>query len=123
MRITAGLVSSQHTHHSLALYVTILELWAFGREYAAQMLKNAQALGRHLRAAGFKLIERGGQSSDSQMHPHLRPAPARVRLETGRWAEACTVPIQSQESRNGIVDDGGGVDGDRRAYGAKGARR
>lgn len=42
--LSSGLVSSQHTHHSLALYLTILEMYHYGKDYAKQMIENAKAL-------------------------------------------------------------------------------
>ena len=51
--INVGLVSSQHTHHAICLYITVLEMKHFGKEYARQIVANAQELGRQLRSQGF----------------------------------------------------------------------
>lgn len=58
--ISEGLVSSQHTHHSLALGVTVLEMQEFGEQYGRDMLANAQALGNGLLAQGLELSNRDG---------------------------------------------------------------
>ena len=62
-----GLVSSQHTHHSAALYLAILEMEQYGRAYAQQMIKNAKALANELGAQGFSLISRKGESTNSHV--------------------------------------------------------
>lgn len=51
-------VSSQHTHHSMALYITILEMSVYGKAYAQQILKNAHTLARALIAKGFRIVSR-----------------------------------------------------------------
>ncbi|HEU0199825.1 MAG TPA: hypothetical protein VFR86_05270 [Burkholderiaceae bacterium] len=51
--LDAGLVSSQHTHHLIALCITLLEMQRWGKVYARQMLSNAAALDRALRARGY----------------------------------------------------------------------
>ncbi len=53
--LSRGFVSSQHTHHALALYVAMLEMRAFGRAYARQAVRNAVALGNELEKRGFEL--------------------------------------------------------------------
>jgi glycine/serine hydroxymethyltransferase len=95
--LTSGLVSSQHTHHSLALYVTILEMWAFGREYAAQMLKNAQRLGRELRASGFNLLERDGEFTASNILL-LRDTRPGWHVEACRKLYACGIATNSRHA-------------------------
>lgn len=51
--INVGLVSSQHTHHAICLYITVLEMKQFGKEYARQIVANAQELGRQISSQGF----------------------------------------------------------------------
>ena len=58
--ISGGLVSSQHIHHSLCLYVAILEMEQFGLSYVEQMLKNAQVFGKELINQGFHLFNVDG---------------------------------------------------------------
>jgi glycine hydroxymethyltransferase len=55
-KLSEGFVSSQHTHHAVALYVAMLEMQTFGRDYARQMVANAQALARALEVRGFELF-------------------------------------------------------------------
>lgn len=58
--VSLGLVSSQHTHHSIALCITILEMKAHGIRYAKDMLDNAQRLGECLLAEGLGLVSHEG---------------------------------------------------------------
>lgn len=70
-----GLVSSPHTGSMLALALTILEVKAFGREYAAQIVANANALGEALEAEGWQLrrANTGRVSENHQVHLLLGP--------------------------------------------------
>ncbi|MBF0105037.1 MAG: hypothetical protein HQM16_06885 [Deltaproteobacteria bacterium] len=65
--LTMGLVSSRHTHHSMALYVTLFEMLEFGGQYARQTLKNATALGKKLKSSGIGLLERDGICTQSNV--------------------------------------------------------
>lgn len=60
-------VSSQHTHHALALYVTIMEMAAHGKLYAEQIVKNADTFSRELITQGFNLVTRKEQLPVSHM--------------------------------------------------------
>src|SRR3989449_1074222 len=51
-----GVVSNHHLHAMAALGITLAEALEFGREYAAQIVKNARALGGALRARGFNVL-------------------------------------------------------------------
>lgn len=62
-----SVVSSQHTHHSLALYVTIMEMAAHGKLYAEQIVKNAAAFSKELISQGFNIITRKDQLPVSHM--------------------------------------------------------
>lgn len=57
--ILSGFISSMHTHHAIALYLTTLEMGEHGAAYAKQMLSNAQTLGKCLQELGFDLIKKG----------------------------------------------------------------
>jgi glycine/serine hydroxymethyltransferase len=57
-RMSDGIVSNQHTHHLLALFVAVLEMDEFGMEFAAQMVRNASSLFDHLRRRGHLLVAR-----------------------------------------------------------------
>lgn len=54
--LSNGLISSQHTHHSLATYVAFLEMKEFGPAYADAMLSNAWSLAENLEKLGALLI-------------------------------------------------------------------
>lgn len=93
--LTAGLVSSQHTHHSIALYLTIFEMQAFGRDYARQTLANAQALAAALVAEGFDLLGRGGEYTRSNVLL-LRGTPSVGHVEACRRLYACNIATNSR---------------------------
>jgi glycine/serine hydroxymethyltransferase len=65
--LSKGFVSSQHTHHALALYVAMLEMHAFGRAYARQAVANAVSLGTALEQRGFELFRAGGAPTESNV--------------------------------------------------------
>lgn len=48
--------SNHHLHHVAAKAVVMAEMLAFGKEYGAQIIQNAQALGQSLAAEGFKVL-------------------------------------------------------------------
>lgn len=93
--LTAGLVSSQHTHHSLALYLTMLEMKAFGHRYARQTLANAQALARALAAEGFSLLSRGGEWTRSNVLL-LCGFPPGGHVDACRRLYACNIATNSR---------------------------
>jgi len=51
-----GMVSNHHLHAVAALAVTLAEMLEFGREYEAQMVKNAKALGKELYDRGLAVL-------------------------------------------------------------------
>lgn len=51
--IVKGSISSVHTHHLIALAITILEMKAFGKKYALQVVTNANALGKEFTKLGY----------------------------------------------------------------------
>jgi len=51
-----GVVSNHHLHAMAALGITLAEHLEFGREYAAQVVRNAKALGQALTERGFKVL-------------------------------------------------------------------
>lgn len=53
--INSCLYSSAHTHHLIALAITILEMKTFGSEYARQVVKNSNALGEEFCKLGYKV--------------------------------------------------------------------
>lgn len=93
--LTMGLVSSQHTHHSIALYLTMLEMRAFGRDYAQQTLANAQALAGALVAEGFSLLGRHGEYTRSNILL-IRGDSAGGHVEACRRLYACNIATNSR---------------------------
>ncbi|HID71328.1 MAG TPA: serine hydroxymethyltransferase, partial [Thermoplasmata archaeon] len=51
-----GVLSNHHLHTMAALAVTLAEHIEFGREYAKQIVRNAQALGQALYERGFDVV-------------------------------------------------------------------
>ncbi|MCL2579971.1 MAG: aminotransferase class I/II-fold pyridoxal phosphate-dependent enzyme [Oscillospiraceae bacterium] len=64
--ISPSLVTSHHIHRLPALAAAILEMKAFGADYAAQIVKNTKALSKALDAHGFKI--RGKERGYSDTH-------------------------------------------------------
>ena len=61
-----GLTSSHHTHHMAAKAVTFAEALEFGKDFAAQTIKNAKALAEELNNLGFKVL--GEKKGFTQSH-------------------------------------------------------
>ncbi len=51
-----GMVSNHHLHAVAAVAVALAEMLEFGREYAAQVVRNAKALGQALHEQGFAVL-------------------------------------------------------------------
>jgi glycine hydroxymethyltransferase len=51
-----GLVSNHHLNSVAALAVVLAEMLEFGKEYNAQIVSNARALGRAMHERGFKVL-------------------------------------------------------------------
>jgi glycine hydroxymethyltransferase len=66
-KIGKGVISSQHTHHSIALYIATLEMSAFGNAYAKQIIYNARLLAQTLANHGFELFHDNGKYTDSHI--------------------------------------------------------
>jgi len=60
-------VSSQHLHHSIALYITAVEMMVHAKSYAEQIVKNSHVLSKALIEEGFNLEGRNGTFSDSHL--------------------------------------------------------
>jgi glycine hydroxymethyltransferase len=52
-------VSSQHTHHSLAVHLTLMEIDVYGDSYAVQIVANSTSLANALTKKGFSLLSNG----------------------------------------------------------------
>lgn len=66
-KIGSSMLSSQHTHHAIALYITILEMQAFGESYAKQVIANAKYLAKALVEYGLAVFNIKGNYTDSHM--------------------------------------------------------
>ena len=62
-----SIVSNQHTHHAISLYITVLEMEYYGQLYASQIIKNSNALFIALSEYGFKMISRPNELPTSHM--------------------------------------------------------
>jgi glycine hydroxymethyltransferase len=54
--IFPGVLSNHHLHHMAGKAVTAAEMLEYGKEYAAQIVKNAKALAEAMAEEGFKVI-------------------------------------------------------------------
>lgn len=68
--INSCLYSSPHTHHMIALAVTILEMKEFGQDYARQVVANSNALGQAFVDLGYDVrkANTGRFSENHQTH-------------------------------------------------------
>ena len=71
--LTKGLVSSSHTHHLIALAITILEMSEYGESYARQIVKNSNTLGDSLEKLGLEVrkTNNGDYSQNHQVHLYI----------------------------------------------------
>ena len=60
-------VSSQHTHHAMALYITLFEMAAHAKIYATQIINNARTFASELMRHGFKVLSRRGEPPHSHV--------------------------------------------------------
>ncbi len=86
--ISSGLVSSSHTHHLIALAVSILEMDIYGDEYATQILENSNTLGKELSRLGMevRMTTDGVYSHSHQIHLYIDKIPNQELLY-GRLVE------------------------------------
>lgn len=54
--IFPGVISNHHLHHMAALAITLAEHIEFGKQYAEQIVRNAQILAQELYELGFKVL-------------------------------------------------------------------
>ncbi|OGJ06259.1 hypothetical protein A2238_01645 [Candidatus Nomurabacteria bacterium RIFOXYA2_FULL_35_9] len=71
--ISKGLVSSSHTHHLIALSISILEMKKYGKKYAKQIIKNSNQLGMNLENLGYEVRKtpNGSYSLNHQVHLYI----------------------------------------------------
>lgn len=63
-------VSSGHTGSTISLFITLLEMKRFGKEYVSQIVRNSRALARTLFKEGFSLLA----------YPEIRPLTHQILL-------------------------------------------
>jgi glycine/serine hydroxymethyltransferase len=115
----AGLVSSQHTHHALALHMTLLEMRHFGRPYARQVVENARTLARWLRHWGLAPVERNGEATQSHLVllagfaegaayracERMRACGIEVNARVGAHGEFLRIGVQEMTRRGAVAAD------------------
>lgn len=71
--IVKGSLSSVHTHHIIALAIAILEMKAFGKEYAQQVIVNSNAIGQAFSKLGYDVrkIHTERYSENHQTHIYI----------------------------------------------------
>jgi len=78
-----GVVSSYHLHHMAAKTIAFAEHIAFGRAYAAQIVKNAKSLGAAMSERGFQVLaEERGFTESHQILVQI----GKLGEGKGRWA-------------------------------------
>lgn len=63
--IGAGLVSSQHTHETLALYLAVIEMKYCGEEFINQLHRNVVSFSKELKNKGFNILSLNGNFSET----------------------------------------------------------
>jgi len=66
LRVFPGFSSNHHLHRIPALYGVLREMQEFGKDYAGQIVKNAQALAKELAEYGFDIL--GKSKGFTQSH-------------------------------------------------------
>lgn len=69
--INSCLFSSPHTHHLIALSITILEMKEFGKEYAKQVIANSNALAEALVGLGYNVRKANTNRYSENHQVHL----------------------------------------------------
>lgn len=71
--IIKGSVSSVHTHHVIALAITILEMKVYGKKFAQQIIKNSNAIGKAFTDLGYDVrkVHTGRFSENHQVHIYI----------------------------------------------------
>lgn len=79
--IYPGLVSNHHLHRLPSLAITLAEMEVFGKEYAAQIVRNAKALGKALHDHGLDVLCAHKGFTESHQ----------VAVDVSRWGGGNTV--------------------------------
>lgn len=69
--IKGSLYSSSHTHHMIALATTILELKAFGKEYAQQVISNSNSIGQAFTDLGYDVRKINAERFSENHQAHI----------------------------------------------------
>jgi len=69
--------SSCHTHSTISLFITLLEMEQFGKEYAGQIIKNSCALANALHRNGFEIMA----------YPEIKPQTHQLLVQTNNIKE------------------------------------
>lgn len=97
--ISKGLLSSQHTHHTAALAVTLLEFEQYGAQYSRVVQANTQLFARLLQFEGFELLH--------NLRPMGHMVVARPKSSTdARIYELCSTLIELGVACNARMIDG-----------------
>jgi len=69
--------SSCHTHSTISLFITLLEMAQFGKEYANQIIKNSRTLAELLYKNGFEIMA----------YPEIKPQTHQLLIQTNNIKE------------------------------------
>lgn len=87
--LSPSLVTSHHLHRIPALAASLLEMQNFGREYAAQIVKNSKALATSMAQKGFNVL--GASLGYSETHLILVDVGGLVESGPARYLEAAGI--------------------------------
>lgn len=68
-KVFPGVLSNHHLHRIPPLYLALLEMKKFGKNYSRQIIKNAQALAKELYGSGFDVL--GAEKGFTKSHQVL----------------------------------------------------
>ena len=69
--------SSCHTHSTISLFITLLEMAQFGKKYANQIIKNSRTLAKSLYKNGFEIMA----------YPEIKPQTHQLLVQTNNIKE------------------------------------
>lgn len=80
--INGSLFSTPHTHHLIALAISLLELKQFGQEYAKQVIENSNTIAEQFVKLGYDVrkANTGRFSEDHQVHIYIDDKGERLDL-------------------------------------------
>jgi glycine/serine hydroxymethyltransferase len=97
--INSSLYSTNHITHLIALSITILEMQEFGKEYAAQIVKNSNAIAEALVSLGYDVrkANTGRYSENHQAHVYIDTKGDRLKIYKNLLENNISTNFQGEE--------------------------